>query len=124
MQARAGPGQPHGRFIRASAGTRDYTTMATLGLILIAVVALALAVIIGGAISVLRVPRRDAGPVATPSGLPARVLCPILGEVTRVRLGQMPEDGRLGVIWCERFGDAALRCDRSCFGAAIAGSLA
>jgi len=97
--------------------------MAALGLVLIAVVILALAVIIGGAVSVFRIPPIKAPQREQPS-LPARVLCPILGEVTRVRLGKMPEDGRLGVIWCERFGDAALRCDRSCFGAAIAGSLA
>ena len=50
------------------------------------------------------------------------VLCPILGAVTRVRLGRSPGDGRLSVVWCERFGDAAVRCDRSCLGAAIAES--
>lgn len=98
--------------------------MEALGLILIAVATLALAVMIGGAISVLRVPPRDAAPKAQPPSMPARVLCPILGEVTRVRLGKRPEDGRLGVVWCQRFGDVEPRCDRSCFGAAIAGSLA
>ena len=54
----------------------------------------------------------------------ARVLCPIVDRVTRVRLGRRVAEGRLGVLWCERFGDAPLRCDRSCFGAAITGSLA
>lgn len=97
--------------------------MAALGLALVAVAILALALIIGGAISVFRISPTDTAPQGEPS-LPARVLCPILGEVTRVRLGKRPEDGRLGVVWCERFGDAELRCDRSCFGAAIAGSLA
>jgi hypothetical protein len=98
--------------------------MTALGLVLVAVVVLAVAVIVGGAISVLRVRRHDAAAQEQPSGVPARVLCPILGEVTRVRLGKTPPDGRLGVIWCERFGEAELRCDRSCFGAAIAGSMA
>jgi hypothetical protein len=97
--------------------------MTALGLVVVAVAILALAVITGGAISVLRIPRGGAVP-KQPASVPARVLCPILGEVTRVRLGKMPRDGRLGVVWCERFGDAEPRCDRSCFGAAIAGSLA
>ena len=98
--------------------------MTSLGLVLIAVVILAAAVIVGGAISVLHIGPGEAAPREQPSGVPARVLCPVLGEVTRVRLGKRPEDGRLGVIWCERFGDAEVRCDRSCFGAAITGSLA
>jgi hypothetical protein len=98
--------------------------MTALGLVLVAVVILAVAVLVGGAVSVLRVRPHDGAVVPRPSGVPARVLCPILGEVTRVRLGKTPQDGRLGVIWCEHFGEAELRCDRSCFGAAIAGSLA
>lgn len=100
--------------------------MTALGLVLVAVMVLAVAVIVGGAVSVLRIPPADATPRPSwsggqPSGVFARVLCPVLGEVTRVRLGKLPDDGRLGVIWCERFGDAELRCGRSCFGAAIAG---
>ena len=67
---------------------------------------------------------RRAAHAAAFSGLPARVLCPILDRVTRVRLGRRAVDDRLSVLWCERFGDAPLRCDRSCFGAAVAGSLA
>ena len=98
--------------------------MTVLELVLIAVVILALAVIVGGAISVLRIRPVETAPQEQPQGVPARVLCPALGEVTRVRLGKIPEDGRLGVIWCERFREAELRCDRSCFGAAITGSLA
>ncbi len=98
--------------------------MTALGFVLVAVLVLAVAVIIGGAVSVLRIRPGDAALPEQPAGLPARVLCPILGDVTRVRLGKSPEDGRLAVIWCERFGDAPLRCDKSCFGAAIAGSLA
>jgi hypothetical protein len=98
--------------------------MTALGLVLVAVVILAVAVIVGGAVSVLRIRPRDTAAQEQPTGVPARVLCPILGEVTRVRLGPLREDGRLGVVWCERFGEAELRCDRSCFGAAIAGSLA
>ncbi len=96
--------------------------MTALGLVLVSV--LAVAVIIGGAVSVLRIRPGDSAPREQPAGVPVRVLCPILGEVTRVRLGKSPDDGRISVIWCERFGDAPLRCDRSCFGAAIAGSLA
>ncbi len=98
--------------------------MTVLGWVLVAVMALAVAVIIGGAVSVMRIGSSDSAPQEQPSGVPARVLCPVLGEVTRVRLGRSVEDGRIAVIWCERFGDAPLRCDRSCFGAAIAGSLA
>lgn len=95
--------------------------MATFGFLVI--VAALLAVIVGGAISVMRIPAAPrAG--AQLAGMPARVLCPIIGDVTRVRLGPSPADGRLAVIWCERFGDGPLRCDKSCFGAAIAGSLA
>jgi hypothetical protein len=97
--------------------------MSAFGLVLVAVAVLAVAVIIGGGISVLRIRAAEPAQREQASGIPARVLCPILGEVTRVRLGKL-EDGRLGVIWCAHFGDAQLRCDRSCFGAAIAGSLA
>jgi len=95
--------------------------MVTVGFMLIG--AALIAVIVGGAVSVMRI-HSDQAPRERPAGLPARVLCPILGDVTRVRLGPGPDDGRLAVIWCERFGDAPLRCDKSCFGAAIAGSLA
>lgn len=98
--------------------------MTALGLVLLAVMVLAIAVIVGGAVSVWRIGPGEVSSPERPSGVPARVLCPILGDVTRVRLGKSPEDGRLAVIWCERFGDAPLRCDKSCFGAAIAGSLA
>lgn len=96
--------------------------MVTLAFVVI--VAALIAVIVGGAVSVMRI--RPAEPAAPdgPRGIPARVLCPIIGDVTRVRLGPGPEDGRLAVIWCERFGDGPLRCDKSCFGAAVAGSLA
>jgi hypothetical protein len=96
--------------------------MITIGFLLI--LAALVAIIVGGALSVLRIAPREtdrSGPVA---GIPARVLCPVIGEVTKVRLGPDPADGRLVVIWCERFGEAPGRCDRSCFGAAIAGSLA
>lgn len=98
--------------------------MTGLGLVLVAVGILAVAVIVGGAISVLRAGPRDPAAGGPPPGAPVRVLCPILGEVTRVRLGKSPDSGRLEVVWCERFGEAELRCDRSCFGAAIAGSMA
>ncbi|MBI2614382.1 MAG: hypothetical protein HYW52_01625 [Gemmatimonadetes bacterium] len=96
--------------------------MVTFGFLVI--LAALIAVIVGGAVSVMRIRSDEAEPRGRPTGLPARVLCPILGEVTRVRLGPGPDDGRLAVVWCERFGDGPLRCDISCFGAAIAGSLA
>ena len=95
--------------------------MATIAFVVI--LAALLAVIVGGGISVMRIPA-GSPPGERPAGLPARVLCPILGDVTRVRLGPGPGDGRLAVVWCERFGAGPLRCDRACFGAAIAGSLA
>jgi hypothetical protein len=96
--------------------------MATLGFLLI--LAVLVAIIVGGARSVLRIAPGEADPSGRVAGIPARVLCPIVGDVAKVRLGPDPADGRLVVIWCERFGEAPLRCDRSCFGAAIAGSLA
>ena len=96
--------------------------MVTFGFLL--VLAALIAVILGGALSVLRIAPNQADRPKRVAGLPARVLCPIIGDVTKVRLGPDPADGRLAVIWCERFGDAPLRCDKSCFGAAIAGSLA
>jgi hypothetical protein len=96
--------------------------MVTFGFLL--VLAALIAVIVGGALSVLRIAPSQADPAHRWVGVPARVLCPIIGDVTKVRLGPDPADGRLAVIWCERFGDAPLGCDKSCFGAAIAGSLA
>ena len=96
--------------------------MVTFGFLLI--LAALLAVIVGGALSVLRIAPKEADARGHVHGIPARVLCPILGDVTKVRLGPDPADGRLVVVWCERFGNAPLRCDRSCFGAAIAGLLA
>ena len=96
--------------------------MVTFGFVLI--LAILTAVIVGGAWSVMRIRPDESAPRERSAGVPARVLCPILGDVTRVRLGPDPGDGRLAVVWCERFGDAPLRCDKSCFGAAIAGSLA
>lgn len=96
--------------------------MVTLGFLLI--LAALIAVIVGGALSVMRIRPEESAPREGSASVPARVLCPIIGEVTRVRLGPGPEDGRLAVVWCERLGDAPLRCDKSCFGAAIAGALA
>ena len=115
----------HAWFTRPSAPTRQVVrgeAMMTFGFLLI--LAALIAVIVGGALSVLRIAPNEAGRLEHVRGVPARVLCPIIGDVTKVRLGPDPADGRLAVIWCERFGDAPLRCDRSCFGAAIAGSLA
>ena len=87
-------------------------------------IGLVVAAFVAALLVLLAARERQAGRAAAPSGMPARVLCPIMDRITRVRLGRSAAEGRLGVLWCERFGEVPLRCDRSCFGAAIAGSLA
>ncbi len=96
--------------------------MASVGYLVL--VGLVVAAFVGALLVLLVVRERRAARAATPRGEPARVLCPILDRVTRVRLAPRAADGRPGVVWCERFGDSPLRCDRSCFGATIAESLA
>jgi hypothetical protein len=90
----------------------------------LAVLSLVVVAFVAALLAVLAARERRAARAGRLSVVPARVLCPIVDRVTRVGLGRAAGDGRLGVLWCERLGEAPLRCDRKCFGAAIAGSLA
>jgi hypothetical protein len=61
-------------------------------------------------------------PDIQPAQLPlvrARLACPETGGVNRVRLAVDPVDGRPAVVWCERFDQRPMTCDRTCLEAEL-----
>ena len=49
------------------------------------------------------------------AGVPAKILCPVIGGIQRVEIGFEPMDRGLAVLWCEHFPDGLIECDRGCF---------
>lgn len=45
---------------------------------------------------------------------PVRVWCPGSGDLARLRVGVDVATRSLSVLWCERFADGAITCDRGC----------
>jgi hypothetical protein len=48
-------------------------------------------------------------------GVLVRLACPTTGAPTQVRVGKDPRSGDLAVLWCERFPEGTITCDRACF---------
>ncbi len=49
------------------------------------------------------------------AGVPARLECPVTGDLALVEIGFDPVGGRLAVVGCERFPDGVFQCGRECF---------
>ncbi len=49
-----------------------------------------------------------------------RLPCPGDGAEAQIRVGTHPATRQLSVLWCDRFGDGPITCNRACFTAEIA----
>lgn len=82
--------------------------------LLLAIVVATVLVAVSVAVSLARVPPPAPGR-ADAVGVPARILCPLTGDIARVQVGFDPVDRVLAVLHCERFPAGPIRCDRACF---------
>lgn len=89
-----------------------------LGILLVGGVLTALTAV---ALARVRAPApRRVQPDAKPAAVAAQVLCPETGRLAGVDIGVEPMTHHLEVLWCERFPDGVVTCERDCFRAAAA----
>lgn len=76
---------------------------------------MAVAVLLMGAVLFLALRRASAVKPKKEQGVLVRIACPAAAnELLRVRVGRDREAGEFAVLWCERFGDGPVTCDRAC----------